>query len=246
MIALAYPLLFALAPVAAYNLEPRYLYPLSAIIALLAGVALARHTIARRRCVRCGAGALGHRAPSARRREPRRGGDRRCCGAGGCRAGDRRAPGSGCTLRTRVVLDRLPPDVRERRARSLSPPPARCDTSRTSAKCMSSADACTRLRRGRIRRAGRPKDLERKGYRRLERGGWIVYLARHRERRADPAQRVACVACAGSADCSRRPAPGRRTVPPSTRCSTRSGTAARTTAPRRRSARACSAIAACA
>jgi 4-amino-4-deoxy-L-arabinose transferase-like glycosyltransferase len=42
--ALAYPFLFAFAPVAAYNLEPRYLFLLSPIIALLAGLAVARHT----------------------------------------------------------------------------------------------------------------------------------------------------------------------------------------------------------
>jgi 4-amino-4-deoxy-L-arabinose transferase-like glycosyltransferase len=44
VIAVAYPFLFALAPVAAYNLEPRYLFLLSPIIALLGGLALARNT----------------------------------------------------------------------------------------------------------------------------------------------------------------------------------------------------------
>jgi hypothetical protein len=43
--ALAYPFLFAFAPVAAYNLEPRYLFVLSPIIALLAGLALARNAL---------------------------------------------------------------------------------------------------------------------------------------------------------------------------------------------------------
>ena len=43
--AVAYPFLFAFAPVAAYNLEPRYLFLLSPIIALLAGLALARHAL---------------------------------------------------------------------------------------------------------------------------------------------------------------------------------------------------------
>ena len=43
--ALAYPFLFAFAPVAAYNLEPRYLFLLSPIIALLAGLVLARHAL---------------------------------------------------------------------------------------------------------------------------------------------------------------------------------------------------------
>jgi len=45
VIALAYPFLFAFAPVAAYNLEPRYLFLLSPIIALLAGLVLARHAL---------------------------------------------------------------------------------------------------------------------------------------------------------------------------------------------------------
>jgi hypothetical protein len=45
VVALAYPFLFALAPVAAYNLEPRYLFLLSPFVALLAGLALARHTL---------------------------------------------------------------------------------------------------------------------------------------------------------------------------------------------------------
>lgn len=42
VIAAAFPFLFALAPVAAYNLEPRYLFTLAPIIALLAGAALGR------------------------------------------------------------------------------------------------------------------------------------------------------------------------------------------------------------
>ena len=45
VVAAAYPFLFAFAPVAAYNLEPRYLFPLAPVIALLAGAALGRHTL---------------------------------------------------------------------------------------------------------------------------------------------------------------------------------------------------------
>ena len=45
VIAAAYPFLFAFAPVAAYNLEPRYLFVLSPIVALLAGLVLARHAL---------------------------------------------------------------------------------------------------------------------------------------------------------------------------------------------------------
>lgn len=44
VVAAAYPFFFALAPVAAYNLEPRYLFPLAPVIALLGGLALSRHT----------------------------------------------------------------------------------------------------------------------------------------------------------------------------------------------------------
>lgn len=43
VVAATYPFLFALAPVAAYNLEPRYLFPLAPILALLGGLVLARH-----------------------------------------------------------------------------------------------------------------------------------------------------------------------------------------------------------
>lgn len=45
VVAAVYPFVFAFAPVAAYNLEPRYLFLLAPIIALLAGLALSRHTV---------------------------------------------------------------------------------------------------------------------------------------------------------------------------------------------------------
>ena len=176
VIALAYPFLFAFAPVAAYNLEPRYLFPLAPLIALLAGLALARHTLLA--AAVCGA-ALVLSVSGLRSLAD---GDLAAGVSGGVavpadagpaidalREGGARYALASYWLAYRLTFESAETVVVASTGQVRHPPyqqavgsvprPARVYVAGSSEE-----------------RAARPK-LERDGYRRLERAGWTVYLS---------------------------------------------------------------------